>query len=98
MHQVLQFTGPSAWQLFSALNLLFKVTSVLYPEGTKEQMQPVKSGFNSPASFNFLPCLLINDSALAALGIQSFLHTAEFSAAPALPSSQGLEQAASRLL
>lgn len=72
MHQVPQFTGPSAWQLSSALNLLFKVTLVLYPEGAEEQMQPVKSGFNSPASFNFLPCLLINDSALAALGIRRF--------------------------
>lgn len=69
---MVQFTGPSAWQLSSALNLLFKVTSVLYPEGMEEQMQPVKSGFNSPASFNFLPCLLINESALAALGIQRF--------------------------
>lgn len=72
MHQALQFSGPSAWQLSSALNLLFKLPSVLYPEGAQEQMQPVKSGFNSPASFNLLPCLLINDSALGVLGIQIF--------------------------
>ena len=99
MHQVLQFTGPSAWQLSSALNLLFKVTSVLYPEGMEEQMQPVKSGFNSPASFNFLPCLLINGSALAALGIQRFFHIQESSTQwLRWLSSQGLEQAVSRLL
>lgn len=40
-------------------------------------MQSVKSGFNSPASFNFLPCLLINESALVALGIQKFFHIQE---------------------
>lgn len=79
MHQALLFTGPSVWQLSSTLNLLFEVTSVLYPEGMEEQMQPVKSGFNSPASFNFLPCLLINESALAALGIQRFSHIQETS-------------------
>lgn len=38
MPQVLQFSGPSAWQLSSALNLLVKVTSVFYPAGTEEQM------------------------------------------------------------
>lgn len=48
LHQMFQFTGPSAWQL-SLLNLLFKAPSVLYPEGMEEQMQLVKSGFNSPA-------------------------------------------------
>lgn len=79
MHRALLFTGPSVWQLSSTLNLLFEVTSVLYPEGMEEQMQPVKSGFNSPASFNFLPCLLINESALAALGIQRFSHIQETS-------------------
>lgn len=99
MHQVLQFTGPSAWQLSWALNLLFKVTSVLHPEGMEEQMQPVKSGFNSPASFNFLPCLLINESALAALGMQRFFHIRENSMQRLCwLSSQGLEQAVSRLL
>lgn len=35
-------------------------------------MQPVKSGFNSPASFNLPPCLLINDSAPGVPGIQIF--------------------------
>lgn len=99
MHQVLRFTGPSAWQLSSALNLLFKVTSVLYPEGMEEQMQPVKSGFNSPASFNFLPCLLINESALATLGIQRFFCIQENSTQWLCRlSSQGLEQAVSGLL
>lgn len=99
MHQVLQFAGPSAWQLSWALNLLFKVTSVLHPEGMEEQMQPVKSGFNSPASFNFLPCLLINESALAALGMQRFFHIRENSTQRLCwLSSQGLEQAVSCLL
>lgn len=87
------------WQLSSALNLLLKVTSVLYPEGMEEQMQPVKSGFNSPASFNFLPCLLINESALAALGIQRFFHIQENSTQwLCWLSCQGLEQAVSHLL
>lgn len=87
-----QFTGPSTRQL-SSLNLLFKVTSVLYPEGMEEQMQLVKSGFNSPASFNFLPCLLINESALEALGIPWFFHIQENSTQ--WLNSQGLEQAVS---
>lgn len=99
MHQVLQLTGPSVWQLSSALNLLFKVTSVLYPEGMEEQMQSVKSGFNSPASFNFLPCLLINESALLALGIQKFFHIQENSMWWLFQLSfQGLKQAVSCLL
>lgn len=95
MHTVFQFTGPSAWQLSSALNLLFKVTSVLYPEGMEEQMQLVKSGFNSPASFNFLPCLLINESALAALGIPRFFHIQENSTQ--WLNSRGLKQSVSLL-
>lgn len=99
MHLVLQLTGPSVWQLSWALNLLFKVTSVLYPEGTEEQMQSVKSGFNSPASFNFLPCLLINESALVALGIQKFFHIEENSMWWLFQLSvPGLQQAVSCLL
>lgn len=96
MHQMFQFTGPSAWQLSSALNLLFKVTSVLYPEGMEEQIQLVKSGFNSRASFNFLPCLLINESALVAVGILRFFHIQENSTQ--WLSSWGLKQAVSHLL
>ncbi|KAL9823868.1 TINCR ubiquitin domain containing isoform 1-T1 [Geothlypis trichas] len=73
----------------SSLNLLFKVPSALYPEGMEEQMQLVKSGFNSPTSFHFLPCLLINESALAALGIpQGFPPPGEFSTVAELPGSQ----------
>lgn len=99
MHLVPQLTGPSVWQLSWALNLLFKVTSVLYPEGTEEQMQSVKSGFNSPASFNFLPCLLINESALVALGIQKFFHIQENSMWWLFQLSvPGLQQAVSCLL
>lgn len=56
-------------------------------------MQLVKSGFNSPASFNFLPCLLINESALEALGIPRFFHIQENSTQ--WLNSQGLEQAVS---
>lgn len=56
-------------------------------------MQLVKSGFNSPASFNFLPCLLINESALAALGIARFFNIQENSAQ--WLNSQGLKQAVS---
>lgn len=56
-------------------------------------MQLVKSGFNSPASFNFLPCLLINESALAALGIPWFFHIQENSTQ--WLNSRGLKQAMS---
>lgn len=80
-----QLTGPSACQL-SWLNLLLKVTSVLHPEGMQEQMQLVKSGFNS---FNFLPCLLINESALEALGIpRVFPHAGESNTVAELPGSR----------
>lgn len=96
MHQMFQSTRPSAWQLFSALHLLFEVTSVWHPEGMEEQMQLVKSGFNSPASFNFLPCLLINESALAALGIPRFFHIQENSTQ--WLRSWGLKQVVSHLL
>lgn len=56
-------------------------------------MQLVKSGFNSPASFNFLPCLLINESALAAVGIPQFFHILENSTQ--WLNSQDLKQAVS---